>query len=125
DRQQAEEAVIRLEHGQPIRFGTDGSRGVVRDRTTGGLEVVDVTPENAADILVHDAHSPSPVTAFALSRLADPDTLHHTPIGVFRDVERPVYDVQMTDQLDAAIEQNGKGDLAALLAGGDTWTVGV
>ncbi|OSP39860.1 2-oxoacid:ferredoxin oxidoreductase subunit beta, partial [Streptomyces sp. 13-12-16] len=35
DRQQAEEAVIRLEHGQPIRFGTDGSKGVVRDRATG------------------------------------------------------------------------------------------
>ncbi|MES5825281.1 2-oxoacid:ferredoxin oxidoreductase subunit beta [Streptomyces sp. RG80] len=124
DRQQAEEAVIRLEHGQPIRFGTDGARGVIRDVGTGGLEVVDVTPRNEADILVHDAHSPSPVTAFALSRLADPDTLHHTPIGVFRDVERPVYDTQMADQLDMAIEQNGKGDLAALLAGNDTWTVG-
>ncbi|MFD6826894.1 2-oxoacid:ferredoxin oxidoreductase subunit beta, partial [Streptomyces sp. NPDC060085] len=73
--------------------------------------------------LVHDAHSPSPTTAFALSRLADPDTLHHTPIGVLRSVERPVYDTQMADQLDAAIEQNGKGDLAALLTGGDTWTV--
>jgi 2-oxoglutarate ferredoxin oxidoreductase subunit beta len=29
----------------------------------------------------------------------------------------------MADQLDAAIEHHGKGDLAALLAGGDTWTV--
>ncbi|MGV9359032.1 2-oxoacid:ferredoxin oxidoreductase subunit beta, partial [Streptomyces misionensis] len=85
--------------------------------------VVTVTPRNEADLLVHDAHAASPTTAFALSRLADPDTLHHTPIGVFRSVERPVYDVQMSDQLDAAIEQKGKGDLAALLAGGDTWTV--
>ncbi|MGB8943973.1 MAG: 2-oxoacid:ferredoxin oxidoreductase subunit beta, partial [Streptomyces sp.] len=76
-----------------------------------------------SQILVHDAHSTSPTLAFALSRLADPDTLHHTPIGVFRDVERPVYDTLMSDQLDTAIEQNGKGDLAALLAGGDTWTV--
>ncbi|MFD6493744.1 hypothetical protein [Streptomyces sp. NPDC060188] len=82
-----------------------------------------VTDENRSRILVHDAHSPSPTTAFALSRLADPDTLHHTPIGVLRSVERPVYDTQMADQLDAAIEQNGKGDLGALLAGGDTWTV--
>ncbi|MFC7310796.1 2-oxoacid:ferredoxin oxidoreductase subunit beta, partial [Streptomyces monticola] len=50
-------------------------------------------------------------------------TLHHTPIGVLRSVDRPVYDTQMTDQLDAAIEQNGKGDLATMLTGGDTWTV--
>ncbi|MCF3120007.1 2-oxoacid:ferredoxin oxidoreductase subunit beta [Streptomyces arenae] len=123
DKQQAEEAVIRLEHGQPIRFGTDLSKGVVRDAATGDLKVVAVTPENEGEILVHDAHSTSPTTAFALSRLADPDTLHHTPIGVFRNVERPVYDTLMADQLDTAIEQNGKGDLAALLTGGDTWTV--
>ncbi|MFD8153744.1 2-oxoacid:ferredoxin oxidoreductase subunit beta, partial [Streptomyces sp. NPDC059720] len=123
DKQQAEEAVIRLEHGKPIRFGTDGSKGVVRDQLTGDLRVVAVTPANESQILVHDAHAPSPTTAFALSRLADPDTLHHTPIGVFRSVDRPVYDTQMADQLEKAVEQHGKGDLAALLAGGDTWTV--
>ncbi|MBO4259007.1 2-oxoacid:ferredoxin oxidoreductase subunit beta [Streptomyces griseorubiginosus] len=123
DKQQAEDAVIRLEHGQPIRFGADGARGVVRDAVTGDLKVVDVTPDNESQILVHDAHAASPTTAFALSRLADPDTLHHTPIGVLRSVDRPVYDTQMADQLDSAIEQNGKGDLATLLAGGDTWTV--
>ncbi|MER6185281.1 2-oxoacid:ferredoxin oxidoreductase subunit beta [Streptomyces sp. NPDC001652] len=123
DKQQAQEAVIRLEHGQPIRFGTDGAKGVVRDRVTGDLNVVTVTAGNEADILVHDAHTASPTTAFALSRLADPDTLHHTPIGVFRSVDRPVYDTLMADQLDAAVEQYGKGDVAALLAGSDTWTV--
>ncbi|MGW5305285.1 2-oxoacid:ferredoxin oxidoreductase subunit beta [Streptomyces griseoluteus] len=122
DKQRAEEALIRLEHGQPVRFGADGSRGVVRDRT-GELTVVTVTPDNAADLLVHDAHAASPTTAFALSRLADPDTLHHTPIGVFRAVDRPVYDSLMSEQLDSAIEQQGKGDLATLLAGGDSWTV--
>ncbi|MEU6387305.1 2-oxoacid:ferredoxin oxidoreductase subunit beta [Streptomyces bauhiniae] len=122
DKQRADEALIRLEHGQPVRFGADGSRGVVRDRT-GELAVVTVTPDNEADLLVHDAHAASPTTAFALSRLADPDTLHHTPIGVFRAVDRPVYDSLMSEQLDTAIEQQGKGDLATLLAGGDTWTV--
>ena len=125
DREQAEEAVIRLEHGQPIRFGADkvGAKGVVRDPGTGDLKVVAVTADNEAHILVHDAHATSPTTAFALSRLADPDTLHHTPIGVLRAVERPVYDTLMSDQLDTAIERDGKGDLAALLAGSDTWTV--
>ncbi|TGA91159.1 2-oxoacid:ferredoxin oxidoreductase subunit beta, partial [Streptomyces sp. MZ04] len=123
DKQQAEEAVIRLEHGQPIRFGADASMGVVRDPLTGDLSIVEVTEDNQSQILVHDAHAASPNTAFALSRLADPDTLHHTPIGVLRDVERPVYDTLMADQLDTAIEQNGKGDLAEVLSGGDTWTV--
>ncbi|WP_055556001.1 2-oxoacid:ferredoxin oxidoreductase subunit beta [Streptomyces sp. NBRC 110028] len=128
DKEQAEEAVIRLEHGRPIRFGTPGedglgTKGVVRNQATGDLEVVAVTAGNEDRILVHDAHSASPTTAFALSRLAHPDTLHHTPIGVLRDVQRPVYDDQMSSQIDAAVERKGKGDLGALLAGNDTWTV--
>jgi 2-oxoglutarate ferredoxin oxidoreductase subunit beta len=122
DKQQAQESVIRLEHGRPVRFGADGAKGVVRDPATGDLEVVEMTDENEDRVLVHDAHAASPTTAFALSRLADPQTLHHTPIGVFRDVERPVYDRQLADQLEAAVEQHGKGDLAAVLAGSDTWS---
>jgi 2-oxoglutarate ferredoxin oxidoreductase subunit beta len=123
DRERPEEAVIRLEHGQPVRFGTGHTKGVIRDPHTGDLRVVTVTPDNEHQVLVHDAHAASPTTAFALSRLADPDTLHHTPIGVLRSVRRPVYDTLMADQLDQAVAQRGKGDLAALLAGGDTWTV--
>ena len=46
-----------------------------------------------------------------------------TPIGVFRDVQRPVYDDLMAAQLDQAVAKNGVGDLAALLSGGDTWTI--
>jgi 2-oxoglutarate ferredoxin oxidoreductase subunit beta len=61
--------------------------------------------------------------AFALSRLADPGTLARSPIGVFRNVDRPTYDDLMSGQLRDAAEQQGEGDLAALLAGTDTWTV--
>ncbi|MFD8538242.1 2-oxoacid:ferredoxin oxidoreductase subunit beta, partial [Streptomyces rubrogriseus] len=111
------------EHGQPIRFGTDNTKGVVRDPQTGDLNIVTVTADNETQILVHDAHAASPTTAFALSRLADPDTLHHTPIGVLRSVQRPAYDTLMSQQLDTATETDGKGDLATLLTGNDTWTV--
>jgi 2-oxoglutarate ferredoxin oxidoreductase subunit beta len=128
DKETAQEALIHLEHGQPIRFGAPaadglGSKGVVRDPVTGDLQVIDVTAQGSAGVLVHDAHAASPTTAFALSRLADPDTLHHTPLGVLRDVTRPVYDTEMAEQLQQAEAQQGKGDLAKLLAGSDTWTV--
>ncbi|QPP07065.1 2-oxoacid:ferredoxin oxidoreductase subunit beta [Streptomyces bathyalis] len=128
DKQQAQEAVIRLEHGEPIRFGAPGedglgSKGVVRDPATGDLRVIDIAEEGSDGVLVHDAYAESPTTAFALSRLADPETLHRTPIGVLRDVNRPVYDADMNTQLEAAVENQGKGDLGALLAGNDNWTV--
>jgi 2-oxoglutarate ferredoxin oxidoreductase subunit beta len=46
-------------------------------------------------------------------------------MGIFRDVERPVYDTMMTEQLTAAAEKApGGGDaLQKLLLGSDTWAV--
>jgi 2-oxoglutarate/2-oxoacid ferredoxin oxidoreductase subunit beta len=110
--------LVRLEHGQPITFGKDVTKGV-RRAADGSLEVC------AADdpgVLVHDAQAEDPSMAFALSRLARPD-LSATPIGIFRNVERPVYDDMMSDQLDRAVAKQGPGDLAALLASGETWTI--
>ena len=45
------------------------------------------------------------------------------PIGVFRDVERPVYDELLTGQIEAATADRGVGELEALLHSGDTWTI--
>jgi 2-oxoglutarate ferredoxin oxidoreductase subunit beta len=107
---------VYLEHGRPVRFGPDGASGV-RLRTDGSAEVF----EGDGDALVWDAHHPEASPAFALSRLTR-DTVGATPIGVFRDVERPVYDELMEEQLRAAREQK-EGELSALLGAGDTWTI--
>jgi 2-oxoglutarate/2-oxoacid ferredoxin oxidoreductase subunit beta len=112
---------IRLVHGQPIRFGPEGERGVVQ-RGDSGLELVDVADVGEDALLVHDAHRHDPSLAFALAHLAERPT-GPTPLGVFRAVERPVYGKAMDDQLAAARAKLGEGDLAALLHSGDTWTV--
>ena len=52
--------------------------------------------------------------AFALSRLTY-DTVGATPVGVFRSVERPVYDEAVADQIREAKAQRGEGDLAQQL----------
>jgi 2-oxoglutarate ferredoxin oxidoreductase subunit beta len=126
-------AIIPLEHGQPIRFGAPdedglGSKGVARDEA-GGVKVVQVGsgPDavGADQILVHDAHNPDPSTAFALSRLTDAGVLHQSPIGIFRNVDRPTYDDQARQQI--ATASNGlddrQGALAGLISGSDTWTI--
>jgi 2-oxoglutarate ferredoxin oxidoreductase subunit beta len=109
---------IYLEHGQAVRFGEEDARGV-RQLQDGSVEVVDVTDES--ELLVHDTHAAEPSQAFALSRLTR-ESCGATPIGVFRDVERPVYDDLMGEQIQAAREQK-EGDLGALLHTGDTWTI--
>ncbi|MDA8366124.1 MAG: 2-oxoacid:ferredoxin oxidoreductase subunit beta [Actinomycetota bacterium] len=117
------EMLIPLEHGQPIRFGADGEHGVVL-RSDGTVHIVDVAEVGEDQILVHDAHRDNPGLAFQLSRLSR-GPFEPTPIGVFRDVERPEYGTQMSDQMAAAeARRGGKGDLAALLRSGSTWTVG-
>ncbi|MEO6821570.1 MAG: 2-oxoacid:ferredoxin oxidoreductase subunit beta, partial [Candidatus Nanopelagicales bacterium] len=51
-----DDVTIRLVHGQPIRFGVDGSRGVVR-ADDGSLRVVDVAQAGEDRLIVHDAHA--------------------------------------------------------------------
>ncbi len=129
------DAIIPLVHGEPIRFGVvdasgHGTKGLVRDTATGGVKVAEVGPEpgqaGAESLLVHDAHNPDPTLAFAISRLTDAGYLHTSPIGIFRQVERATYDDQARDQLRTSGD-NAPGDpadrLAALINGGDTWTV--
>jgi 2-oxoglutarate ferredoxin oxidoreductase subunit beta len=112
---------IRLEHGQPIRFGEKDERGVVQ-KPDGSLEIVDVEAIGEEALLVHDAHRENPALAFSLSQLSHQPT-GPTPIGIFRDVKRPVYGDAMEQQLQDATEQLGEGDLTKLLNAGETWTV--
>jgi 2-oxoglutarate ferredoxin oxidoreductase subunit beta len=112
---------VRLEHGQPIRFGDENARGVVQ-RPDGSCELVDVAEVGEDALLVHDEHHETSSLAFALSRIAH--TPHGpTPFGVFRDVERPVYDELMAEQIQTATAKRGAGDLGELLHAGDTWTI--
>jgi 2-oxoglutarate/2-oxoacid ferredoxin oxidoreductase subunit beta len=128
DRESGQARMIRLEHGRPIRFGPagddgEGSLGVVRGRT-GPVEIAPVAEVGLDAVLVHDMTAPDPSIAFALSRLDDP-TMAHVPFGVFRSVLRSTYDDMVREQTAAAGREGPPSDhdLAALLAGSDTWTV--
>ncbi len=48
--------LIRLEHGEPVRFGRDRSRGL-RFTRYGSLETVDASGDDASSLLAHDAHA--------------------------------------------------------------------
>ena len=80
-----------------------------------------VDGEFPSEPVVHDRHTPDPTLAFALSRLQPPD--YPVPIGVFRDVEAPVLERGIWDQVVEVQKQRGGGDLDALLNAGETWEV--
>ena len=116
------EQQIRLVDGQPIRFGKDGHRAVVR-AADGGLAIAEVADVGEDAVLVHDVSRPDPSLAFSLSRLSHGPT-SPTPMGVFRQVQRPVYGQQVQAQIDADMQRRGPGSLAELMTGKDTWSVG-
>ena len=123
DSETRDDWTIRMQHGEPLRFGADGSRAVVRD-SLGELSIESDVAADDPRVVVHDAHTDNPAYAFALSRIQNVDS-RYAPMGVFRDVERPVYDDLMTEQLEtaAAAKPVGDGALQSLLMGADTWTV--
>jgi 2-oxoglutarate ferredoxin oxidoreductase subunit beta len=110
---------IRLVHGEPIVF--DEGRRCVSVGDNGRLLITEVDSTAEDRIVVHDVHG-RPSLAFALSHISHGPT-SPTCIGVFREVERDVYGEAMEDQLQRSVERLGRGDLAALLGSGDTWTV--
>ena len=117
---QRDDNQIRLREGEPITFGRNGEHAVVA-LDDGSMQIV---PRDQAGerIVVHDPRRDEPTTAFALSRLAHNPT-GPTPIGIFRQVKRPVYDVLVREQIASAKAQRGDGDLDALLTSGNVWDV--
>ena len=118
---QREHNQIRLEHGEPIRFGADGERGVVR-APSGRLELADVADAGEEALIVHDARRGDPALAFELAHLADRPT-GPTPIGVFRAIDRPAYGEGLAEKLEASRAEAGPAELEQLLRSGGTWTV--
>ncbi|HYY44835.1 MAG TPA: 2-oxoacid:ferredoxin oxidoreductase subunit beta, partial [Actinomycetota bacterium] len=112
---------IYLEHGRPIRYGPQGEHGLVAG-PNGSLRIEDVAAVGEDKLVVHDERRTDPSYAFALSRLAG-DPAGPTALGVFRDVDAPVYGEGVEDQIRRAVDSSGPGDLNKLLFSGDTWTV--
>jgi 2-oxoglutarate ferredoxin oxidoreductase subunit beta len=117
----ASDGMIKLVHGEPIVFGAENSLGVTR-RADGTLQVAPVAEVGLENVVVHDAHAENPQLAFALAQLTDTNRLETAPIGIFRDVERPVYDdlarAQVTTFTEPAAQLKAVSDL---LKGRDTW----
>ena len=112
---------IYLEDKTPIRFGAEGAKGVIMD-SDAQLRIVDVEEVGEQRLLVHDENAVIPGRAFALSRLSHSPT-GPVPLGVFRSVERPVYEELVEQQIAQAKERSGPGDLAKLLRQGEVWDV--
>ena len=123
------DAIIPLRHGEPIRFGSRGQLGVVRDPASGGVQVVDVSTDPTTGHLGRARprrarRGPDHgVRDLAADRRRRPQARagRHLPPGrgrrrtTTRRASRSSPPAPGTDDPSVA--------LAGLLASGDTWTV--
>jgi 2-oxoglutarate ferredoxin oxidoreductase subunit beta len=117
--------VLYLEHGKPMIFGKDRTRGIRLHGLTPEVVALGsgITPD---DLLIHDERAEEPTLAYLLTRMvhsADQQNSFPEPIGVFRAVARPTYNDLVERQMEDVMRVKGKGDLQALLTGDETWTV--
>lgn len=106
-----------LQNGKPLLFGKDNEFCVIfKDYE---LQVANTADVDENQIVIHREDGPISYHHM-LARL---DRTAGVPLGVLRAVDAPVWDDLLHDQVKAAYEQRGQGDLQALLNGRNTWTV--
>jgi len=120
DKKIAADYRVEVEHGQPLLFGKDKSKGICLNRDTLRLEVVTLGEgAELEDILVHDQ------TNLALAQLIAAMQGPDFPVAVGILYHNPVtaYVSDLSDQRLKLRETRGSGDLSALLHTGHTWKV--
>lgn len=115
-----EENVLALEHGKPMVFGTDNSKGIKLDGFTPIVVSLKEGKYSINDLVIHNEKDT--ILSFILARMLNIEGLPR-PIGVLYSVERELYEEEVDRQINESINKNGQGDLQKLLLQGETWTI--
>src|SRR3954453_10032461 len=118
DKTTKSDTTIYLEHGKPLIYGKESTKGIRLNNMRPQVCELASTPKD--DLLIHDEKGPSSL-AFMLSRMRQPD--FPEPLGVFRDVEQDRYVDLVRKQGAKAKKTQGEGDIQKLITGTETWTV--
>ena len=115
DRAVRADRTIDLAPGEPMVYGKERNLGLRFE----GFEVVRCSADQAD---VWDPTTKSAAAAFLLTGMRD-DPEMPLPIGIFRQVEAPCYDVSVNAQVSEAVATRGPGQLKDLVYTSETWTV--
>ena len=121
DKEVRPDKTIYLRHGEKMIFGKDMNRGIVQDGF--GLKAVTIGEGGytMADVLVHDAHTPSNFLHQQLAMMDGTDL--PVALGVIRDVAAPTYDCGVSEQVEEVRAKKGFDSLRDMILAGETWEV--
>jgi 2-oxoglutarate ferredoxin oxidoreductase subunit beta len=112
--------VVVIEHGKPLVFGKDSEKGIMLDGFTPKIINIKDGNKSISDCLVYDETNND--LAYIVARLTDNPNFP-TPIGVFLNLERSIYDQEMIEQIEGAKKKFGVGDLNKLFNSGNVWEI--
>ena len=119
DKDVRQDKMVYLEHGEPLRFGKPSAR-MASASTASSREIVEnAESDDGARCPRHCTHRRK--TSRTSSRKWTTRT-YPVPVGVFRDIEAPIFDQLVQGQVDSAVAK-GRGSLEAILNAGETWVV--
>ena len=121
DREFRAERTIHLRHGEKMLFGKDMNRGIVQDGFL--LKAVTIGEEGYTidDVLVHDAKTQSNFLHQQLAMMDGYDL--PLAVGVIRDVDSPVYNEEIEQQVAEVRSKKGFTCLRDMVLAGETWEV--
>jgi 2-oxoglutarate/2-oxoacid ferredoxin oxidoreductase subunit beta len=122
DKETKKEEAIYLEHGKPLVFGQNDTKGIRLDGLT--PVIVDMTQDGVNDLWIHDEKDKT--KANLIARFFDTEfegASFPRPFGVIYADERPVYEENLAYQIEEVRARKGKSPLNKILSGDKTWTI--
>ncbi len=116
--------VLFLETGKPLIFGENNNKGIKLDGFKPVIVNVGEGEASTNDLWIHD--ETDAVKASILTRFFDsPAKEGHLPrpFGVFYEEKRTCYEDAMKIQIEEVTAKKGKGNLAKLISGNETWVI--
>jgi 2-oxoglutarate/2-oxoacid ferredoxin oxidoreductase subunit beta len=122
DKDTKKEEAIYLEHGKPLVFGENDSKGIHLDGLT--PVIVDMTQDGVNDLWIHDEKDKTKANLIARFFDTEFEGMHFPrPFGVIYADERPVYEENLLNQIEEVKARKGKTSLNKILSGDKTWTI--
>ena len=109
-----------LEHGQPMLFGRDRTKGIAMDGARPVVIDLSDGKHSINEVLIHD--KTDRMKALILSEMTYRPEFP-VPLGIIYEVEKNTYEDLTYQQIDRAIEKDGPGDMETILHAGHTWEI--
>ena len=122
DKEWRNERTITLKHGEKMLFGENNQKGIVADGWNLKAVTIGEGGYTLDDVLIHDAKTRDNIMHIKLGMMNPKDGMP-LALGVIRNVEAPVYDVEVENSIKDVQKKSQVKTLHEFLMSGDVWEI--